>query len=66
MTSCHYCAEVSPSNRKNHFLCPFCGRAIAHYLPTREQIQEEAVQIKIQIEVGRLRHPERAERYLPW
>lgn len=66
MTSCHFCAEVAPSNRKNHFTCPFCGRAIANYLPTLEQIRVEAVQIKIEAERGRLRHPERAEHYLPW
>lgn len=66
MTSCHFCAEVSPSNRKRSFRCPFCGRKLSHYLPTPEQIHQEAVQIKVEIEVGRLRHPERACDYLPW
>lgn len=66
MTSCHFCSEVAPSNRKNHFLCPFCGRGLAHYLPAPEEIQAGAHQIRYENEEKRLRHPEHASSYLPW
>ena len=66
MTPCQYCSEVAPSNNGRSFQCPFCGRWIAHYLPTPEEIHLGAEQIRYENEEARLSHPERAWRYLPW
>jgi len=66
MTSCQYCSEVAPSNRKRSFKCPFCGRKLAHYLPTLEEIKETAATIRYANEAYRLSEPEHAATYLPW
>lgn len=63
MSPCEFCAEVGAGNK---FQCPFCGRDIAHYLPTPEEIQHEAAEIRYHNEEARLRDPVTSTCYLPW